>query len=80
MDDQIICETLAALDRALAKIALAVAGTPAKAADVIDSLGRGEMTPATRAFLSEGAALVRARRLLGEAIQARPRTSLRKVA
>lgn len=80
MDDTTTRETLAALDKALARIALSVAGTSGEAAAVLDSLGRGELTPASSAFLSEAAALMRARVLLAGTVPQRPRFSLRKFA
>ena len=79
MDDQLIRDTMAALDRALAGIAVKVAGGAAGLETLMAALGRGETTAATAAFLSEGAALMRARLLLTPA--APPlRRSLRKAA
>ena len=79
MDDQLIRDTLAALDRALAGIAVKVAGGAQGVDRLMAALGRGETTPATAAFLSEGAAFMRARLLLTKAAPVGHR-SLRKAA
>jgi len=81
MTDPTIGETIAAIDRALAGIAIRVAGGHAGVEPLMTALARGEQTPAAREFLAESAALLRARLLLSEATGARPaRFSLRKAA
>jgi hypothetical protein len=76
VDDTLIADTAAALDRALARIAVAVAGTPQRAEALLTSVCRGESDEFAAAFLSQGAAMMRARLLLADAGR-RPR-SLRK--
>jgi len=71
-----IAETVAALDRALARIAVSVAGTPQRADALLTSVGRGESDEFAASFLAQGAAMMRARRLLAEA--GRRPVSLRK--
>ena len=80
MSDLPIRDTLLCLDRALARIALTVSGSRSEAEVLMASLGRGEATAATRAFLAEAAALLRARLLLTAAASACSPRSLRKVA
>ena len=80
MSDMVIRDTVAALDRALARIALDVCGNHAGAETLLAALGRGETSPATKAFLSQAAALIRARLLLADAVAVKPCRSLRKAA
>ena len=68
MNELLIRDTMATLDRALARIAVSVTGSHAGAEAIITALDRGEATAATRAFLAEGAALIRARLLLADAV------------
>lgn len=76
MDDKLIAETADALDRALARIAIAVAGTRERAEQLMTSVSKGERDEFTGAFLSQGAAMMRARLLLADARM--PPTSLRR--
>jgi len=80
MTDLTIRETVAALDRALARIARDVTGNLEEAAALLVALDEGETTQATKAFLSQGAALIRARLLLSDALRAPARRRLRKAA
>lgn len=80
MNDLTIRDTVAALDRALARIALDVTGNLDEAAALLLALDEGESTAATKAFLSQGAAMIRARLLLSDALRAPVRRSLRKAA
>ena len=54
MNELLIRDTMATLDRALARIAVSVTGSHAGAEAIITALDRGEATAATRAFLAEG--------------------------
>ncbi len=76
MDDRLLHDTVAALDRALARIAVSVAGNPQRAEELLCSVSRGEQHQFAGAFLSEAAALMRARLLLADA--SRCKVSLRK--
>jgi len=67
MTDALIRDTVVALDQALARIAVDVSGSQRGAAALLTALARGEATAETAAFLTEGAALLRARRLLAQA-------------
>jgi hypothetical protein len=67
VDDTLIADTTAALDRALARIAVRVAGNSQRAAELLNEVGRGGSDAFTGAFLSEAAALLRARLLLADA-------------
>jgi len=80
MPEMTIRETVAALDRALARIALEASGGTGGAHALLAALDCGETTPATKVFLSQGAALIRARLLLADAVEALPKRSLRKAA
>ena len=76
MDDRLILDTTAALDRALARIAVSVAGCEAEARELLLDVGQGRTHSQTAAFLREAAAILRARQLLAAA--APKRVSLRK--
>ncbi len=76
MTDTLIADTAAALDRALARIAISVAGTPQRAEMLLASVGKGDSDEFAAAFLSQGAAMMRARLLLADA--GRNASSLRK--
>ena len=78
MNDTLVRDTVAALDRALARIAIEVTGGQADAEALVRALGRGETTTATRAFLAEGAALIRARLLLASAMGGTASPKLRR--
>lgn len=67
MDDLLINETAAALDRALAQIAMNVAGNRQGADELLASVGKGERSASASAFMSEAAAMMRARVLLADA-------------
>jgi hypothetical protein len=67
VDDILIADTAAALDRALARIAIDVAGSPQRAEALLACVGRGERDEFAAAFLSQGAAMMRARLLLADA-------------
>jgi hypothetical protein len=71
-----IQDTAAALDRAMARIAVSVAGTPERATELLANVGKGEQDRFAGAFMSQAAALMRARLLLADA--ARPPNCLRK--
>ena len=72
MDDAEIHATIAALDQALAGIAVKVAGDRKRAGELLRSLSDGDSSAFFGAFLSEAAALLRARRLLGDAARGSP--------
>jgi hypothetical protein len=76
VDDLPITATVAALDQALARIAVELVGSQLRATELLSKVGRGETDAFTAAFLSQAAALLRARLLLADA--ARRPTSLRK--
>ncbi len=78
VDDKLIADTAAALDRALAAIAIGVAGTRERAEALLAAVGSGENNEFAAAFLSQGAAMMRARLLLADA--GRQRASLPKLA
>jgi len=80
LDDSQIRSTIAALDRALARITLRVAGSRTEADKLLTILDHGETSAAARAFLAEGAAMIRARMILAEALGQSTGQSLRKVA
>ena len=79
MDDKLIADTTAALDRALARIAISVAGSPQRAEALLASVGRGESDEFAALFLSLGAASMRARLLLADAAP-RPASLRRRAA
>lgn len=64
----LILGTAQSLDRQLAGLAVQIAGNPNEARDLLRAVARREETPLVSAFLNEGGALLRARRLLTEAI------------
>jgi len=64
MNDKLLHDTIAALLRALARIAVDVSGSKAGAESLIADLLRGKANAAAESFLSEGAAMIRVRQLL----------------
>lgn len=64
----LILGTAHSLDRQLAGLAMQIAGNPHSARDLLRAVARREETPLVSTFLTEGGALLRARRLLTEAI------------
>jgi hypothetical protein len=77
VDDSLILDTAAALDRAMARLAISVAGNRERAEELLVSVGRGGHDQASEAFRTEAAALMRARLLLANASR-RQTGSLRK--
>ena len=71
LDDIIIREIADDLDRALARVAVELSGSMAGADALVAELRRGETTPAVRAFLSRGAAMIRVREQLAERVVSR---------
>lgn len=69
MEDVLIADTVTAIDRALASIAIRVAGTAAQAQDLLVAVSLGERSQVASAFLTEAAALMRARILLADAVR-----------
>ena len=67
-DEAIIRETADDLDRALARVAVEVSGGVAGADALVAELRRGETTPAVKAFLFRGAAMIRVREQLAAKI------------
>lgn len=71
MDDLIKSAALN-LDRQLLRLAVELEGSEAGAKHLIDSMARAEAHPGARRFLTEAAALLRARKLLSVAMNAAP--------
>ena len=69
MTHLLIHDTVGALDRALARIAIGIAGTRHGAQNLLQAVSQGEHSAVTSAFLTEAAALLRARRLLADAMR-----------
>ena len=69
MEDNLIRDTVAAIDKALARIAIRVAGSGPSAQDLLMAVSDGESSTMTSAFLTEAAALMRARLLLADAMR-----------
>ena len=80
MEDVIIRDTVTAIDRALASIAIRVAGTAAQAQELLLAVSLGERSQIASMFLTEAAALMRARILLADAVRPEPQVLRRAVA
>jgi hypothetical protein len=69
VEDLLIRDTALALDQALARVALRIGGTAQRAQDLLKAAERGERSQPVLDFLSEAAALMRARLLLADALK-----------
>lgn len=66
----LVAETASSIDRRLARLAVELTGSPQAAVALLGSLALGPLNREARAFLQEAGALIRARRLLSEALAA----------
>ncbi len=70
--DHLIKSAALNLDRQLLRLAVELEGSEAGAKRLIEGMARGEPHPGTKRFLSEAAALLRARKLLSAAMNSAP--------